>query len=488
MTGHLRHAFLAFAYVLLGTRLFWLINRFAINLFTWDQWGFNDATLFEEHSLWRIFRWQYGPHRLGLAGVLAKLLEPFGHWNTRYEAFGIGVLLFLSAVLALWLKKRTIGNLGWEDAIIPLIFLTPSQYEILIAGEPPASFAVPLLLLIIYGLCWTIKSSKLKYLGVLFTNCLLIYTGYGIFIGPITIVLILLEWFKDRNAHLTYAASVAIAVGSFLSFFLGYRRLPAMGCTIGAKGQLLNHFWFMAVMFANFLGMKASQTAMLPVLIGAVMVVVSLIAFLFFCRRILVAANDQAGVRVLPLAFLGYSLLFSLTAAAGRACLGLGIAHSSRYITPLIIGFFGLSLGALSMQKRLWKWTHIMVLFVIAMFGSARVHPQDYLAMTEYSTAKQAWRHCYLTTHDLRGCTNSTGFYVIPRLNPSFMDETHLQQKLDFLERNHLNLYSEPPRSPALGPHHVQIRSHNASPGAAVPLWSSSRKEALLPHESNSSR
>src|SRR5204863_103955 len=202
----------------------WIINRFAVNLFTWDQWGFNDATVFEQHSLWQIFRWQWGPHRLGIAGVLSKAIEPIGHWNTRYEAFGIGVAICAATLLALHLKKRLIGRNGWEDLIIPVLFLTPAQYEIVIAAEPPASFAVPLLLIIAYGISWTLQDLNWRYACILVTNLFLIYTGYGIFMGPITMLLILLEWLTDKTGRYTaiYASCLAISAISLGSFFIGY--------------------------------------------------------------------------------------------------------------------------------------------------------------------------------------------------------------------------------------------------------------------------
>ena len=127
----------------------------------------------------------------------------------------------------------------------------------------------------------------------------------------------------------------------------------------------------------------------------------------------------------------------------GRACLGLGIAESSRYVTPLIVGFFGLYLGALSMGSRFWKWTYTSVLWTVALLSSAQVHTQDRLKMNEYSTAKRAWKECYLASGDIQTCSVATNFHVIPRLDHTFIDDSRLQQKLDFLKRNHLNLYSD---------------------------------------------
>src|SRR5579863_2029641 len=77
----------ALVFGVLAIRLFVLANRYAVNIFFWDEWIFNDATLFQDHSFWEIFRWQHGPHRLGVGGVLAAIIEPWFQWNSRTEAF-----------------------------------------------------------------------------------------------------------------------------------------------------------------------------------------------------------------------------------------------------------------------------------------------------------------------------------------------------------------------------------------------------------------
>src|ERR1051326_4374068 len=82
-------------------RLFTLISRYAVNVFFMDQWDFNEATLFQKHSLWEMFSWQHGPHRQGLGAILAYLLEPLFQWNTRSESFLVGGIIVLAAISAL---------------------------------------------------------------------------------------------------------------------------------------------------------------------------------------------------------------------------------------------------------------------------------------------------------------------------------------------------------------------------------------------------
>ncbi len=123
-------------FVILAVRLFRLISRYAVNIFFSDQWEFNTATVFQNHSLWEMFRWQNGPHRQGLGALLSYAIEPHFRWNSRTESFLIGILVVIAAAGALWLKSRLFGPLVLSDVCIPLIFFTPTQFgQIFVAAN-----------------------------------------------------------------------------------------------------------------------------------------------------------------------------------------------------------------------------------------------------------------------------------------------------------------------------------------------------------------
>src|SRR4051794_13272682 len=92
----------AIVFVIYAVRLFRLISRYAVNIFFADQWDFNNATLFERHSLWQIFRWQHGPHRQGAGALFERLVDPLFGWNSRTESFVVGGLIVAAAIFALW--------------------------------------------------------------------------------------------------------------------------------------------------------------------------------------------------------------------------------------------------------------------------------------------------------------------------------------------------------------------------------------------------
>ena len=89
---------LLIAFSVLALRLLILISHYAVNVFFMDQWDIADATLFQRHSLWEMFRWQHGPHRQGLGSLLAYLIEPFFHWSSRSESFLAAALVIFAAL------------------------------------------------------------------------------------------------------------------------------------------------------------------------------------------------------------------------------------------------------------------------------------------------------------------------------------------------------------------------------------------------------
>jgi hypothetical protein len=49
---------------------------------------------------------------------------------------------------------------------------------------------------------------------------------------------------------------------------------------------------------------------------------------------------------------------------------------------------------------------------------------------------KEAWAKCYLETHDIKICNETTGFKIYP-------DDAKIQAKLKYLESNNLSFFKE---------------------------------------------
>jgi hypothetical protein len=143
---------LGISFLLLADRFFGLISTYAVNIFFYDQWDFNDATLFEHHTLWQMFSWQHGPHRQGAGALLQWLIDPFFRWNSRTESFVVGGIVVVAALSSLGLKRKLYARFSYSDVIIPVAFLSPLPFETLFVTPNFAHGPLPLLLIVLY--CW----------------------------------------------------------------------------------------------------------------------------------------------------------------------------------------------------------------------------------------------------------------------------------------------------------------------------------------------
>jgi len=439
---YLPHFLVAGVYLILGAQLFRLISRNAVNILFWDQWEIDEATLFQHHSIWEMFRWQHGPHRQGLGALLQKLIEPWIHWNSHYEAFGIGAIIVIGAVLALLLKVRLYGTINYSDVIIPCLFLTPRQWETIVLTANPTHASMPLLL-IVYCLCWLIRSYSWKYICVLLANFLLIYNGYGILVGMVTAALLGLDYYGNTR-HLApkyrwgSGAALAISVASVASFFVGYKFQSGVDCFSPAPGNPVLYLWFVALMLAHAVGLNILSLTF-ATLIGASSLMLLLVALRVVFKRLLAARQAGTWSRDAAIAtLLAYCALFCFNTAYGRLCLGLAAAGASRYAPYVVLGFFGLYLFALSNANRTLSVSLVLVSLVFAMFCARPLNRREARAMENMTEGKRAWRECYLVRRDIHECDALTHFQVHPK-----PEATHLQEKLDFLERNRLNLYAD---------------------------------------------
>ncbi len=432
--------FLVLTYLVLGVRFFGLIRQYAVNVLWYDQWKFDDATLFQQRSLWEMFRWQHGPHRQGLGALLQRLIDPWFHWNSRYEAFVVGAIIFSAAVFALLLKVRLYGKVAYSDAIIPLLFLTPLQYETLVVTPNLANGPVPSLLTVLYCFCWLIPSYRWKYAGVLLVNFALTYTGLGIFIGIVTPVLLVLDYYANtRHLPSRYqwgsVAATVIAVASLASFFVHYKIDPAVDCFSPAPKSPIMFAWFIALMFANAADYKMSAVGTEVGSVGLLLLAVGLVISI---RRLSSRKSNEWPRDAAVAALLLYSAIYCLNTAYGRLCIGVWGGTASRYVPYVVLGLFGLYLFALSIRGRILRATLVLILLALALLGTRPLNSADAWELTTLSDRKNAWRECYLAQHYISRCDALTHFQIFPST-----EDTRLQEKLDFLERNHLNLYDK---------------------------------------------
>ena len=426
--------------------MFLLVNRYAVNIFFWDQWDFNSATLFEKHSLWQMFAWQHGPHRQGLGALLSFVIEPMFRWNSRGEAFLAWVIFTIAALLALQLKHRLYGPLTYTDAAIPLLFLMPAEYENLFGATNLSHGALPILLLVVYCISWTLSRPLPRYACVLATNILLIYTGFGFFAGIITPLLLALDYLGQRRSTgevklPAFLVTLFVSLASLFSFFIGYKFEPAAPCFRLFSEPLLEYLHFVAVMFSNFIGLKLAWW--LPSLASGVVILWMGIALVAALAAVVAGGQQNRSRAIVGIALLLFTFLFCANAALGRLCLGLALAMNSRYVPYLAPAFLGLYFFCLSENNRRTRVLCLVTFVGIAVNASVPIRIGDRSMMAQFHDVKNNWRSCYLQRHDIQKCDALLKAMKRPeyRIYP-WPSSTHLKEKLDYLEQNKLNLYA----------------------------------------------
>src|SRR5207302_75098 len=69
-------------FVGLAVRQHLFVDKYAVNVFFWDQWDFY-IPVFHGQGWWEIFDYQYGNHRLGIGVLISSWLAPLGGWDAR---------------------------------------------------------------------------------------------------------------------------------------------------------------------------------------------------------------------------------------------------------------------------------------------------------------------------------------------------------------------------------------------------------------------
>jgi len=429
---------IAAAVIALGVRFFLIVSKYSVNIFFYDQWEYLTPFFRHRPSLTEVFFLQHGPHREGIGLFAEKFLYPLTHWNARVDAFIVGGAIFAAMLVALLLKYKLFGELSYSDVSIPLIFLTLQQSEIVVGAANPATAGLPLLMILLYCLALLGCKRCLKYTTILALNFLLMYTGYGLLMGAITVGIFLLECYWSRRgltlAPLTAALiGFAIAAASLASFFVHYTFSSGADCFEFPHRHLLQYPWFTALMFSQFLVPRPLHVWVGMTLLG-VAILLLVVALLGQYLVLLLKGAHRPAVLV-GAVLLSYSLLFGALVPVGRLCLGLQAAFQSRYITLLIPAFLALYFSLLSKS---WSGRRnlVLTLWVLLILPAAVSKPwQD---IRWYSSGKRDWANCFVRTANLEFCDQTANFFLHTPAG-----ETGLQEKLDYLKQHRLNLFSE---------------------------------------------
>ncbi len=423
-----------------GERFFAVIWRYSVNVLYSDQWDYLKPFFVEQASVGKLFLRQHGPHREGLGLIADKFLYPLTHWNSRVDSFLIGGIIFAAMLLALMLKTRLYGPLAYSDVAIPMIFLSLAQYETLVDVPNPAPYSFPLLLIMVYCLVLLCHNRPLRYTLVLVVNVLLIFTGYGLVMGAITVGYFMLEcyWILRHTTSVPFLHAVtglSVSVVSLASFFIHYRIGPRMGCLGAAHRPFLEYPEFIAVMLSSSF-MPSRRFAPAITLLGVALLLIVVILMGLYLRRLLRPTHSDADL--IAVILFGFCLLFSAGAAAGRLCVGLDEADRSRHWTLLIPAFLAIYFYLLS---RKWSGKRNLVLALLVLFVLPSALHEPRTELRTLANRKRAWAACYLHTENIGYCNQSANLVLY-----QYPERNGLKQKLDYLRQHRLNSFYDADR------------------------------------------
>jgi hypothetical protein len=408
----------------LAARLVSFTATYASNVLFFDQWDFYGG-LFRGASAIELFLWQHGPHRMGIGGLALGIIANLTAWDTRYDSLTVALVLVLSAACALILTWRLANRARPLDIAVPFLVLNLSQYEHLVVTPNPALAALPLALVLLFALALDITRQGLRYVVLLIINFLAIYTGFGLFLGILTPLILLRDLVRQRSPVRLVVAALAISILSPLSFFIGYRPGESNECLAQGLPSVGTVLQFVSILYGSFAGLGGTVLAY-PVAVAVIATTLGLGIGTFRTH------DDRV---YLPLATLGsFSLLFALGTALGRSCQGPEQAQVSRYFTLLIPGFLAtyIALSRIGLPRlRLFALAAIFVPVVaFSLMNAVSLDP------SEIVNVKRLWAECYVREQAISSCDRVTGHWIHPDA-----EWTGLQGKLDYLRDHRLNLF-----------------------------------------------
>ena len=429
---------LSIAVTLIGSRFFLLMWRYSVNALLWDQWDLYGAFFRGNPGIVQLFTWQHGPHREGLGLIADKFLFPLTRWNVRVDTLIIAICIFAAMLLALMLKRKLFGSLSRFDVAIPLLFLTLNQAETLIGAQNPAYGGFPLLMIMLYCHALLLTNPLFRYGLLLVLNFLLIFTGFGFFMGPVTLGVLALECYRSVRRWTNVPiglplAGLILAALSLALFFRHYVFLPAVDCFEWPQHHLWSYPWFVAVVFSRFV--VGIQGLLLATMVGAPFVLAAIILTGIYLWRLFVDGN-AAGRQLVPAVLLSFSLLFAANCAIGRVCLGLPLgAQSARYVTLMIPAFLAIYFWLFSLAPGI-KRTVALVIFTVAIAPMSLYQSEQFVW---YAGIKHYWSKCYLEHESIQYCNSAVGIPLYPDIGSG---RAAFESRLDFLEQQHLNFFA----------------------------------------------
>lgn len=416
-------------------------NKYAINILCWDQWDFYDP-FFYHFSFIDTFTYQYGPHRQGLGGLLTWFVDFLSGWNTRYISFTIMWMMIITAIVYYLLQRKLFFGQSAFNLLVFIIALTPTQIYM---HTPNISHGpMPALLLSLFSASLLIKNYVWRNVLLLIINFNLIFCGFGMFIGFITPLLLAGELYwsiKKKNILYIKIAlySLTISLLSDYLFFVDYHFEPAVHDFKFPAEKPWRYLIFMTVGYSYFWGI--STLNFLNYFIGGLSILLLMYVMSVHMRMIINNSfdplNDEIILSKIILSLIAFSLLFLFNTAIGRISLGYATVQAPRYmpyLVPSLIALF-LHIKSLKIEQRSVLLLLFTVIFIPVTILGAGAH-LDY--MRSNAENKMAWKNAWLKYESIEMADSISHFEIYPNAA-----DADIKEKLLFLKKNKLNLYSK---------------------------------------------
>lgn len=424
----------AVVFIGLAWRQHAFVDRYAVNVMYWDQWGIY-GPMFEERGWWAGFDYQHGPHRQGAGFLVTRMLAEASDWNSRWDAFGLSWTLIAAAVAGLVLAWRCGARSTVALAAVPLLYLNIRQYEQFAGPSNISHGAMPLLLLTLYGLAWFVKTRGVRLALLTGLTFLAIFTGFGFYVGAISLVLFGLEGVQlARQKDWRGAAQAGLALAGVLAlwglFFFNYRGETASTGFTQALGQVGQVLRFVGVMLANSQGVWGAGwvATTIGLVVFALLVTLSIYQGVQLVRVGVAKAEPR---RVVIFSLTGFVALYCVSAALGRLGEGIEAARASRYVTLMIPAGLAFCLQ-LSAMKHPWITRGVFPGYLgFLMVLTLQLRPGDLKQADSFRTTRVVWAQTYLDTGDVRKANEKAGQEIFPG--------STMSAQLRYLEEHRLN-------------------------------------------------
>jgi hypothetical protein len=270
----------------------------------------------------------------------------------------------------------------------------------------------------------------------------LVFSSFGFFMGPVTLLLFALEIYlafraKKTKEILVGSLSFAAALATIGLFFIGYNTSYIGTHVTFLTNTPWQYLFYISLAYAGVFGIKGIGVLQL----GAGFFILLLVIWVFaqsIARLLRPKQNPSGDGQILSrllMVLTMYSLLFSVNLAFGRIEFGLLLAQSSRYIPYLIPSLIGVYFyfNSLTMSK---KALIIPALFVVMLF-SQYISRNSLNDMRIWHDRKALWKTEYLKFEDANLADSASHFTVYP-------NNEQLKGRLQYLKTHNLNLYKNP--------------------------------------------